>query len=94
VSPPVVTKSVGPSAGGGLSPLPQGEITLTGTAQEGVESGCVLLRTNQGLYLLIGGDRKTITGGGTLVVRGKVVPDLVTTCQQGTPFQVSDVRRS
>jgi hypothetical protein len=71
----------------------EGEVTITGTVEEGVESGCMLLRTQQGLYLLIGGDRKMIAGGGKLVVRGKPQPELMTTCQQGTPFQVTEVRR-
>jgi hypothetical protein len=92
-----------PSAGGATGspgpPRPTGslrlsdEVTLTGTVEEGVESGCMLLRTQQGLYLLIGGDRQMIARGGKLVVRGKAQPDLMTTCQQGTPFQVTEVRR-
>ena len=71
-----------------------GEITLTGEIEEGVEAGCVLLRAGNQAYLLLGGDREMIAKGGRLVVRGKPQPGLMTTCQQGTPFQVSEVRRA
>lgn len=70
------------------------EATITGDVVDGVESNCVLLRTDGGLYLLIGGDRSLMSGGGRLVVRGRAQPGLVTTCQQGTPFQVIEARKA
>jgi hypothetical protein len=61
---------------------------------EGVEAGCLLLRADDGKsYLLVGGDRAVITGGGRLEVVGRPEPGLMTTCQQGDPFQVEQVRR-
>jgi hypothetical protein len=69
-----------------------GEITVTGLIEEGVEAGCVLLRANNQAYLLLGGDRAMISKGGRVTVRGKPQPGLMTTCQQGTPFQVSEIR--
>jgi hypothetical protein len=70
------------------------QVTLRGVLEAGVEAGCVLLMAEDGkAYLLIGGDRAVIGGGGRLEVVGQVQPDLMTTCQQGEPFQVSQVRR-
>jgi hypothetical protein len=62
--------------------------------QEGVEAGCMLLKADNGpLYLLLGGDRGVIAQGGRLEVVGRPMPGLMTTCQQGTPFRVSQTRR-
>lgn len=62
--------------------------TLTGIVTAGVEQGCLLLDG----YLLVGGDRAVIRAGLRITVTGRVVPDLVTTCQQGTPFVVTAAR--
>ncbi|WP_143134059.1 hypothetical protein [Actinoplanes philippinensis] len=62
--------------------------TLTGIVTAGVEHRCLLL----GEYLLVGGDRTVIRAGARLAVTGRKVPDLVTTCQQGTPFVVTSAR--
>jgi len=72
-----------------------GESTLTGQVVEGVEVGCLLLDTGAGEYLLVipqHVDRSAVRAGARLVVRGRVEPGLVSYCQQGTPFVVSDVR--
>jgi hypothetical protein len=54
----------------------------------------VVLTTDDGkTYLLVGGDRAIISGGGRLEVRGRVASDLASYCQQGTPFEVREVRR-
>jgi hypothetical protein len=78
---------------GGASPAGD-EMTVTGELQDGVEVGCVLLRTNDKLYLLIGGDRSKMQGSRAtkVTVVGKPAPGLMTTCQQGTPFQVREMR--
>jgi hypothetical protein len=68
------------------------ELTLTGRPEEGVESGCLVLRSGDTLYLLLGGDRQMIQSGRPVVVRGKPNPGILTTCQQGIPFEVSEVR--
>jgi hypothetical protein len=67
-------------------------MTLTGRPEDGVEAGCIVLRSNGTMYLLLGGDPQVLKSGKTLVVRGKPNPGLITTCQQGIPFQVSEVR--
>ena len=59
-------------------------ITIGGRLDRGVESGCVLL----GQYLLLGGPRDILRAGATVSVTGRIVPSVVTTCQQGTPLQV------
>jgi hypothetical protein len=65
-----------------------------GQVEEGVEAGCLLLKADGGkAYLLVGGDRAVIRGGGRLEVVGEPQPGLMTTCQQGTPFAVAQVRR-
>ncbi len=85
----------GPSSSGPSEDLPVppgrtsgkqggGRLTLTGTASPGVEHGCLLL---QG-YLLVGGPRDLLASGRPVTVTGRVQPDLVTTCQQGTPLLV------
>jgi hypothetical protein len=92
LSPSPLTTSGGIS--GGKSPDAGGEITLTGEIEEGVEAGCMLLRAGDRAYLLLGGDREMIRKGGRVTVRGKAQPGLMTTCQQGTPFQVAEIRRA
>ena len=72
-------------------PLSSGEIEITGLVEAGVESGCRILRTETELYQLISGDPR-IREGARVTVRGRARPDLLTTCQQGIPFQVTDVR--
>jgi hypothetical protein len=57
----------------------------------GVEAGCLLLRTGTGDYLLLGEAADDLGAGQTVTVRGQIRPDLMTTCQQGTPFEVSEV---
>ncbi len=69
-----------------------GAITITGTPTEGVESGCIVMQAGDTLYLLLGGDRSALMSGAPVQVRGTPDPGLMTTCQQGTPFRVTDVK--
>jgi hypothetical protein len=72
-----------------------GTQTLTGTVAAGVEPGCLLLNGSSGSHLLIIKDDKVRTAaavGSSVTVVGKAQPDMMTTCQQGTPFLVSSVR--
>ena len=64
-----------------------GPSTLNGTVTAGVEPNCLSIDG----FLLIGGDRSVIRPGARLIVTGRVDRDMVTTCQQGTPFVVSGV---
>ena len=72
-------------------PLPSGEIEVSGVVELGVESGCRVLRTDTELYQLISAD-PGIRAGARLTVRGRPRPDMMTTCQQGIPLQVTEVR--
>jgi hypothetical protein len=67
---------------------PAKPVTVTGTVAEGVEAGCLVL----GRYLLIGGRGDGVRAGAKVTVTGRAQPDLVTTCQQGTPLLVETVR--
>ena len=75
-----------------LSPKAQGEITVVGVIEEGVEHGCTILRSGEALWQLVGSTDPLIMIGARVSVTGKPIPGLVTTCQQGTPLQVIAVR--
>lgn len=89
------------SEGSTVSPLPDEptgtsgkqapDITITGTPTEGVENGCIVMESGGTLYLLLGGERSALMSGRPVAVRGTPAPGLMTTCQQGTPFQVTEV---
>ncbi|GIJ49718.1 hypothetical protein Val02_66040 [Virgisporangium aliadipatigenens] len=66
--------------------------TLTGVPEEGVEPGCMILKDKGQTYLLVGGDETLIKSGRTVTVTGRARNDMVTTCMQGTPFEVTEVR--
>jgi hypothetical protein len=69
------------------------EITATGTLRDGVEPGCVLLESEQGIrYLLVGGDRSKLTAGGRVQVTGLLSPDLLSICQEGQPLLVRSIK--
>lgn len=80
-----------PSAG---KPGPPGanEVTLEGVVQAGVEAGCTLLVSQGAQYLLLGGDPALLREGQRVFVRGQAAPGVATTCQQGVPFIVAEVR--
>jgi hypothetical protein len=85
-----------PSVPPPVSPPPTsrtGEVTLTGEVVEGVEAGCLLLETTAGQYLLFGEPVEQLRGGAAVTVRGTVHPEMASTCQQGTPFEVTEVVR-
>jgi hypothetical protein len=70
------------------SPQPPQVRTLTGTVGAGVEPNCVLLDG----FLLVGGPRDLLRPGARVTVTGRVRSDLMTTCQQGTPFAVESAK--
>jgi hypothetical protein len=78
-----------PGSPGSASPA---ELVLSGTVEAGVEPGCVVLRASGQTYLLLGGDRARLSQGGAITVRGRTDPGLMTTCQQGTPLRVLELR--
>ena len=66
--------------------------TLRGTVSPGVERGCLLLTTDRGVFQLLGPARAHLRPGMTVEVDGAPDDQLLTTCQQGTPFLVTTVR--
>lgn len=95
-SPPATTPPTLPSRPP-VPPVPPpptdkpGQTTLTGEVYAGVEANCKLLRTSSGDYLLFGEPAESARLGSTVTVRGQVRADMASTCQQGTPFEVSEV---
>jgi hypothetical protein len=73
----------------GVTDIPS-PVTLTGDLVGGVEANCVLMRSGGKEYLLLGGDRAIIKPDKRVTVHGRVARGIMTTCQQGIPFQVSD----
>ncbi len=89
--PPLTNAPVPPGAG-----QTGGKVSeLTGTVEAGVESGCLVLTDADGAVLanLIGLDAATTPVGTEVVVTGQFQQDLMTTCQQGSPFEVTSVRK-
>ncbi|GAA0251437.1 hypothetical protein GCM10010492_59760 [Saccharothrix mutabilis subsp. mutabilis] len=88
--PPDAPSSTSPPAVTALPPTTTGPATTTlrGEVVAGVEPGCLVLMTDRGQYLLLGGDPQVVRAGARVVVEGTPEPDQATTCQQGTPFTV------
>jgi hypothetical protein len=66
-----------------------GTMTMTGLVEAGVENGCLIMRTDGKVYLLVGGDKTVVKAGARVQVTGRLVPDLKSYCMQGTAFQVT-----
>ncbi|WP_328466402.1 hypothetical protein OHA21_46175 [Actinoplanes sp. NBC_00393] len=81
-----------------VEPVPSGGgTTITGTVTEGVEPGCLLLKTTDGEHLLIFKDatvKSSVKAGSEITVVGKPEAGMMTTCMQGEPFVVSSVAAS
>ncbi|MBN1173134.1 MAG: hypothetical protein JXA67_13255 [Micromonosporaceae bacterium] len=92
--PSETTEPTAPAPGptGQPSATAAGEITVSGVIEAGVELNCLVLQTAERSYLLVGGDRAKLTAGKRVTVRGRLEPDLMTTCQQGTPLRVSEIQ--
>jgi hypothetical protein len=89
------TPTTDPGTAPTTAPPPAGDspITATGTVVAGIEPGCTVLHTDQGQnYLLVGGDRGKLREGARVQVRGRLLRELLSTCQQGLPLQVASVK--
>lgn len=87
------TDSVGGSTTLPSAQVPGGVVELTGVVENGVEAGCVvLLDANGGVVAnLMGLDLTAHPVGSRVQVTGSFAMDVMTTCQQGRPFEVTDV---
>jgi hypothetical protein len=65
-------------------------MTLTGEVGEGVEAGCTILTSGDQVYELQGSGVKSLSG--TVTVTGHVLHNVMSICQQGTPFRVVEVK--
>lgn len=76
-------------------PSATGEIVITGHVTDGVEAGCRIIRTLAGptYSLLLTPDlqRQIERATDPVTLRGRLRPGLMTSCQQGTPFEVTAV---
>jgi hypothetical protein len=84
LAPPTLSPPVPP-------PSDRAVVTITGEVVEGVEMNCFVLRQAGGPDYLLIVDPAELPVGATVTVRGYPEPDLVTYCQQGTPFVVTEV---
>ncbi|PRY55676.1 hypothetical protein BCF74_12260 [Knoellia remsis] len=79
-----------------LTPVPSGgpaavPVTLRGTVAAGVEDGCRVLTSDQGVFVLVG---KVSVPDGQVEVTGVRRDDVATTCQQGPAFEVTSARKT
>jgi hypothetical protein len=65
-------------------------VRVTGTVSDGVEPGCTLLTSDGVVYQLIWRHATPLIRP-EMEVEGTLQPDLMTTCQQGTPLVVDRV---
>lgn len=71
-----------------LPPSTPGTTTLTGTVEDGVETGCRVIRTDEGTFVLIG---SVEVPNGRVTVTGVHAPNRMSFCQQGPLFEVKSV---
>ena len=81
-----------PSGKPGQMPPSRDPVEVVGVIEVGVEPGCTVLRTEDGVYQLTGSADPLIQPGARLWVKGWTRSDVVTTCQQGTVLQVIELR--
>jgi ABC-type oligopeptide transport system substrate-binding subunit len=74
-------------------PRDQIKVLVTGTVQEGVEPGCLILDTGKGQrYVLLSQDKSKLKPGAKVEVVGMRAPGQISYCQQGQPLEVLTVR--
>ena len=66
-------------------------VTVRGTVVAGVEGGCLMLNNYQ-LVVADAALRQVVRAGAEVEVSGRLQPDLMTFCQQGTPLVVTSAR--
>ncbi|WP_041627006.1 hypothetical protein [Stackebrandtia nassauensis] len=67
--------------------------TLTGTISDGVEPGCLMLKSDGVKYQLVGDATKKLKSGMKVEVTGKVSDNNMSTCMEGTVFEVDTVEK-
>jgi hypothetical protein len=79
------------------APVPQPTsgptVTVDGVVEHGVEPGCLVLRAGSKSYLLQGVQASSAPIAVPVRVRGELVTNVASYCQQGAPLQVSSISR-
>lgn len=91
-APSVSTSPIDPFSDPPVTGRPNRTKTVRGVVSDGVEPGCLLLDTGTQTLQLLGVRPAQAPPGDRVVVTGTLRPDLATTCQQGTAFQVTAIR--
>ncbi|QSB04482.1 hypothetical protein [Natronoglycomyces albus] len=90
---PTAPPSIDPSDGisdGDSDDKSTGATTISGTIEAGVEHGCLVMTAEDGVvYGLFGGDEAVMQAGNDVTLHGEVDENVMSFCQQGTPFVVS-----
>jgi predicted small secreted protein len=74
-------------------PRDQVKVRATGTVQQGVEPGCLILDTGKGQrYVLLSQDTSKLKPGAKVEVVGVRATGQISYCQQGQPLEVLTVR--
>jgi hypothetical protein len=74
-------------------PRDQIKVLASGTVQEGVEPGCLILDTGKGQrYVLLAKDSSELKPGAKVEVIGVRATGQISYCQQGQPLEVQSVR--
>lgn len=68
------------------------QITVTGILEQGVEGGCLILKSDDGkLYTLLDLPDDTPPVGSRVAVTGTIQEDAVTSCMQGIALKIVNV---
>jgi Protein of unknown function (DUF5818) len=71
----------------------QATVQATGTVEQGVEPGCLILDTGKGQrYVLVSQDKSKLKPGAKVEVTGVQTAGQISYCQQGQPLQVQSVK--
>jgi hypothetical protein len=77
----------------GEMPRDRIKVLASGTVQEGVEPGCLILDTGKGQrYLLLSKDKTELKPGARVEVVGVRAARQIGYCQQGLPLEVQSVK--
>jgi hypothetical protein len=88
---PGETPYLDPSMGSSDEPDSGAAMTITGTIEAGVESGCLVMTYDGTVYGIFGQyDRSVVFPGAEVTLRGHLDPGMMSFCQQGTPFVVEE----
>lgn len=92
------TSTAAPTTGGSTAPSPTEQprdlvkVVATGTVQEGVEPGCLILDSGRERFVLLAKDKSKLTAGSKVQVTGVRASGQISYCQQGTPLEVQSVK--